>query len=354
MVKSVQKGPFKFIFIAQNILPVVGGAERSMVTLMQELRKRGHTVNHICKDNYDTSLEKIVQHHDIVVTQLQWSPMAVKLAEQYNKPSFIMMRSLEPVCRVVFNPQLSHLMAECGQKCSTCPHQITGYEEHGLALRKCNLILGNSQWSAGWMSEEHGHSPDKVGWTYPCMDFAFLDDSVERKPEYISMSMWTYSAGTDVFAEIAKKMPQEKFRIYGYKHDLPSYPRYDLPKNVEFKENASQEEMFSTTKLWLFPYRTIPNFGRVVVEALQTGIPVVGIKAGAIMPPDEMIIDGVNGYTVEGHGVSNWVSTVKKALLDIEKLREGCINTDYYKFSKEANTDRFVDYAAQVLNKGSR
>ena len=354
MVQTIRQGPFKFLFIAKNIIPIVGGAERSMVTLMHELRKRGHTVNHICSENYDKSLERTAQHHDIIITQLQWSPMAVKIAEQYNKPSIIMMRSLEPVCRVVHNPNEARLIAECGQKCWECPHRITGYESHGIALNKCNLILGNSQWSAEWMVREHHHSPDKVGWIYPCMDFAFLDEEVKHKPEYISMSMWTYSAGTDVFVGVAKRMPKEKFRIYGYKYDLPSFPRYNLPKNVEFIQNAPQEEMFGTTKLWLFPYRTIPNFGRVILEALKADIPVVGIKAGAIIPPDEMIIDGVNGYTVEGHDAGKWVSKVKEALKDIEKLRKGCKDTDYYKFSKESGTDRFVDYSAQVLNNRTR
>jgi len=338
MDRNLRQG-IKFLFIAQHILPPIGGAERSMLTLMHELRKMGHTVNHIDTNNYDKELERIAEHHDIIVTQLQWTNQAVALAEKYNKPSIVLYRSLEPVCRATHNRLTSYLTATCGQKCGECPHRITGYEQDGLALNKSDFIIGNSKWSAGWLTEEHGHSADKVGWMYPAIDMGFLESFPSEKQEYISMSMWTYPAGTDVFADIARRMPTEKFRIYGYVHNMPSYPQYTLPDNVEFVEKAPQEEMFSTTKLWLFPYRTIPNFGRVVIEAQEAGIPVVGIKAGAIVE-DEMIIDNVTGYHVEGHDPNKWVKYIKKALDNLPQLKENISKQDFSKFKKRENTER--------------
>jgi len=348
MDRNIRQG-IKFLFVAMHILPPVGGAERSMLTLMYELRRLGHTVNHIDINNYDKELEKTARYHDVIITQLQWTPSAVALAEKYNKPCMVLYRSLEPVCRVVHDKNLSYLQATCGQKCKTCPHKITGYEKDGLALHKADMIIGNSKWTAGWLAEEHGHSPDKLGWMYPAIDMSFLAEE-NKKKEFISMSMWTYPAGTDVFADIARLMPTENFRIYGYTHNLPSYPQYTLPKNVEFIENAPQEEMFGATKLWLFPYRTVPNFGRVVIEAQEAGIPVVGIKAGAIVE-DNMIIDNVTGYHVDGHDPKKWVKYVKKALSNLPQLKENISKEDFSKFKKQENTERFIKYTTQVLNK---
>ena len=341
-----------FLFIALHIQPAIGGAESSTLTLMKELRKRGHTCNHIDTNNWNENIESTAMYHDIIITQLQWAPKAIHIAERYNKPSIVILYSLENTCRVVHDPVNAIELYRCQQKCSTCPHMITGYEELGAALNKCNLILGSCKWVASHAIEELGHKPEKVGWVYPSMEPALTKPA---KGKYISMNMFTYAKGTDIFVEIARQMPDEKFRIYGYKHSLPCFPSFSLPKNVEFMGKVSQEEMYSDAKLWIVPARKMVNFGMIIIEALSYGVPVVVSGCGSVID-DEMVIDGHNGLHVpmddweKGHEPSTWVKYVKRALENLEEYSLNASETDFSRFSKEASADRFIDYAKKLVH----
>tara|TARA_Y100000310_G_scaffold153433_1_gene152851 strand:- start:1838 stop:2869 length:1032 start_codon:yes stop_codon:yes gene_type:complete len=341
-----------FLFIALHIQPAIGGAEISTLTLMNELRKRGHTCNHIDSNNWNEDVEGTAKHHDIIITQLQWAPKAIHIAERYNKPSIVMLHSLENTCRVVHDPVHAIELYRCQQKCSTCPHMITGYEEQGIALNKCNLILGNCKWNATWAIEELGYRPEKVGWVYPSMTEI---DNESIKGKYISMNMLTYAKGTDIFADIARQMPNEKFRIYGYEHSLPCFPSFSLPKNVEFMGKVSQEEMYTDAKLWIVPARKIVNFGMTIIEAMSCGVPVIASGCGSVID-DEMVIDGYNGLHVpmddweKGHKPDLWVKYVNKALENIEEYSLNAHETDFSRFSKKASADRFIDYAKKLVH----
>ncbi len=87
------------------------------------------------------------------------------------------------------------------------------------------------------------------------------------------------------------------------------------------------------------PYET---FGRTVVEAMASRIPVVTVNSGAV---SEYMIDSVNGYLVQPDNVEEFASTIEKvlsndstaiiqnALRDAERLssKQGCRNiNDYY------------------------
>ncbi|MUL35991.1 glycosyltransferase [Gloeocapsopsis dulcis] len=86
------------------------------------------------------------------------------------------------------------------------------------------------------------------------------------------------------------------------------------------------------------PYET---FGRTIVEAMASGIPVVTVNSGAV---SEYLFDGLNGYLVppddvEGlaHGISQALSTnnleiIHRALQDVKQFsfEQGCQNLHHY------------------------
>ncbi|HBL10888.1 MAG TPA: glycosyltransferase family 1 protein [Cyanobacteria bacterium UBA11162] len=86
------------------------------------------------------------------------------------------------------------------------------------------------------------------------------------------------------------------------------------------------------------PYET---FGRTVVEAMASGVPVVSVNSGAV---SEYIIDGVNGYlspTTDSQGLADCIYKVlltnnttitQRALRDVENfsLELGCQNLNNY------------------------
>lgn len=96
------------------------------------------------------------------------------------------------------------------------------------------------------------------------------------------------------------------------------------------------------------PYET---FGRTVVEAMASGIPVVTVDSGAV---SEYILDGVNGYLVPPDNIeelangiakvlsSNNTEIIQRALRDANQfsLEQGCQNlSNYYQHLLSINKD---------------
>ncbi len=91
------------------------------------------------------------------------------------------------------------------------------------------------------------------------------------------------------------------------------------------------------------PYET---FGRTVVEAMASGIPVVAVNSGAV---SEYMINKVNGYLFQPDNVEEFASTIHEALSNdntgiIQKALQ-----DAAQFSSEQGSRNINDYYRQLL-----
>jgi len=91
------------------------------------------------------------------------------------------------------------------------------------------------------------------------------------------------------------------------------------------------------------PYET---FGRTVVEAMASGIPVVAVNSGAV---SEYMINKVNGYLFQHDNVEEFASTIHEALSNdnagiIQKALQ-----DAAQFSSEQGSRNINDYYRQLL-----
>ena len=223
-----------FLFVMQNLYPIWGGAEKSADTLIKLLTSNGHTVKWMCESNksdIEPQLNEIMEDVDIIVTQLLWTPVATSLAEKYNKKCVVFIRSYENVCRIVHSDPQFH--AECKQKCNGCKHKISGYEVQGLALRKADMIIANSRWTQLFLHERHGFRLNSIEVVYPFINFEdYKIKSNSRK--YIAMNQMSYAKGADVFLQVAKQMPLEKFKLVGNQGWMPPV---NVPPNVKIHFN---------------------------------------------------------------------------------------------------------------------
>jgi len=108
------------------------------------------------------------------------------------------------------------------------------------------------------------------------------------------------------------------------------------------------------------PYET---FGRTVVEAMASGVPVVTVDSGAV---SEYILDGVNGYLIPPNDIegladgihrvlsSNNAEVIQCALRDAKQfsLEQGCQNLDnYYRRLLSCYSDEATNnYKVQCFN----
>jgi len=88
-------------------------------------------------------------------------------------------------------------------------------------------------------------------------------------------------------------------------------------------------------------------FGRVVAEALASGVPAIAARAGG---PMEIVEDGVTGWLVKQGDVTGLSDTMKKALAEVsgprgDELRQACRRRAEERFSAE----RYAAEVARVL-----
>lgn len=119
-----------------------------------------------------------------------------------------------------------------------------------------------------------------------------------------------------------------------------------------FIEGESLAQVYASSDIFIFPSPT-ETFGNVVLEALSSGLPVIGANAGGVK---HLINNGINGFLCEPKNIEEFVSRTS-LLLETPSLRVS--------FSKEAEQfaktlswneifERLIDSFKSVLNKRKR
>jgi len=91
------------------------------------------------------------------------------------------------------------------------------------------------------------------------------------------------------------------------------------------------------------------TFGQVFIEAMSSGVPVIGTKVGGV---PEIISDSYNGYLVRPNDVSALAQKIEKLLYDEtikNKFVTTGLNTVNNKFTLEKQLDSFIDMLHGVV-----
>ena len=99
-----------------------------------------------------------------------------------------------------------------------------------------------------------------------------------------------------------------------------------IADRVKFVGNVSQQELadyFAKSRAMVLPSLS-EGLGRVVVEAMLLGLPVIGSRVGGI--PD-MITDGENGFLVEPDNVNSLADALQKIyIVDVKRMGSNAQN----------------------------
>lgn len=93
----------------------------------------------------------------------------------------------------------------------------------------------------------------------------------------------------------------------------------ELPKDTiftGFKKGKELSEIYASSDIFVFPSST-ETFGNVVLEAMASGLPVIGADAGGV---SEIISDGVNGIKFKQRNVLELTNSIFR-LIENENLR---------------------------------
>lgn len=172
----------------------------------------------------------------------------------------------------------------------------TLWQTEGYLREGCDLAVYNSEWVAEWHKDptarltrlpqkatpEMGQrvvfkAPSAPTWPHvvihPQIDPKLYKTRAGSR-EYITLINLFENKGPDVFWELARRFPNEKFLAVkgGYGHQvIPD----EIPENVTVMENvADPRAIYRLTKILLMP-STYESFGRVAIEAAASSIPTI-------------------------------------------------------------------------------
>ena len=279
----------KILFAAENLDPPIGGAEESALNILKTLAKEGYQITAVCggKKNMQyrkwgidfhriTDIQELIDacqfdKQNLVLTQLIWAPLIAKAAKKFNKPVFLFLRSYEHFCAS------AAMMTLCDFQCENCDlYQANRklIETHRQVFDKVDMIFSNSQYMNEFQQRFSGRQGEVI---YPVIDFERVIPPL-RNPAFTSLARPTDVKGVFIFDAIAKMNPRERFLVFGRHGEfLP-----DFAKNIVFWGHGDPRIMYAKVNILIVPSLWAEPFGRVVLEAMANGIPVIASRVGGL------------------------------------------------------------------------
>lgn len=168
------------------------------------------------------------------------------------------------------------------------------------AMMPKNLyIIHNSKWLQAYYSSFD--IPSII--VYPPV--SANEYATETSREYVTLINLNYNKGGNVLVEIAKRMPDVQF--LGVQGGYDSQIKDTLVTNIRYIENTSYiKDVYKQTDILLVPSKE-ESWGRVAVEAMSSGIPVI-----ANPTPGLVESCGSAGIFCARDDIAAWVSAIRR------------------------------------------
>lgn len=245
---------------------------------------------------------------DIIITQLNFAPAAIDIAKEHNIPSILFLRSFEHFCLIGFEKGV-----DCSRDCGRClswRNKLYYFNWrkwlawHQSAIQNAGVVIANSKFVAG-LPEAIYNIDRNIRVLYPAVEIS----SPVKNPEtnsHITMINPNRLKGGDIFLKIAQKMPDRSFLAVGRS------PR-EFSRSAEKMQNVARIDwteglwdFYQKTRVLLIPSRWPEAFGRVAVEAGLFGIPSIATNIGGL---PEAVGDG--GILIDDlNDIDAWIDAI--------------------------------------------
>lgn len=233
---------------------------------------------HIIKKSNKVKVENAIQHSAVLVSHLDMEVHAVQSAIKAKRPIVLVMHN---------NYRKSFL------------------QEYIRMMPKNIYLIHNSKWIKEYYSIFN--IPSIV--VYPPVDWR--EYRIDSTREYVTLINLNKNKGGDVLIKIAKAMPDVNF--LGVKGGYDNQIIDDSVTNIHYIENTPYiKDVYATTNILLAPSKE-ESWGRVAVEAMSSGIPVI-----ANPTPGLVESCGSAGIFCKREDIGSWVKEIRRLLNDKE------------------------------------
>jgi len=229
---------------------------------------------------------------------LNWAYNGIALAKKHHIPSVLFVRSYEYFCWTYTQFDL------CDRKCSECkfhPVNRTLRDKFRNMFDDADEIVCNSEFMRNVTKEFYGRDSKVV---YPTINFKDYRTE-DNTRTFIVMNQPEAHKGSSLFYDIARRMSAHRFMTVGRGEK-------ESVKNCIFYGQTDPLLFFSHTKLLLVPSMWPEPFGRISVEAMLNGIPVIASECGGL---PEVIGDA--GILIKDYrNADEWVTQIRRITED--------------------------------------
>ena len=250
--------------------------------------------------------------YDIVISQGEVGPAAIRMATETGTPSILFLRSLQVTGSEKFDTQATTLenfsYTDFGGKVQF-PFLVKNVSEYRTALENADIVVANSEFTADQIRARFGVESEVI---YPPIRIS--DYRVTPDPEgYITMvNPRSRDKGVDIFLDIAENLPQEVFQLVGPVSPESEQKRAEALDNVTLLGwTENMRAAYGQSKLVVVPSRYDEPFGRVAAEAMVSGIPCVVSDRGGL--PEVVGDTGEIVSNIESEQA--WLDAVERALI---------------------------------------
>lgn len=313
--------PQRILFIGDYLYPTIGGAEKSMLTILADLASDGHHCFAICSGEkptvtvaniaitYSTQTAQIEQlltqiKPDLILTQLNIAEHAVALAKKHHIPSLLFIRSIEYFCATPME------FDSCDKDCNHCsihPYNRTIRQRYSTMIADADHVICNSQFMSQLTRDFYGRENTVI---YPPVILA-EHCAVHNTKTFITLCKPELYKGSEIFFAIARELPQYRFLTVGKGSSV------QLPNLISYQQ-TDPLLFFGHTRLLLVPSILPEAFGRIALEAMANGIPVIASNRGGL--PE---IIGESGILIDDYKNSSvWSNAVATLLEDPDRYAQ--------------------------------
>ncbi|NQU98293.1 glycosyltransferase family 4 protein [Candidatus Woesearchaeota archaeon] len=367
----------KFLFSARTLLPITGGSDKSILNLMVELKKKGHTIDAIIpgKENENVTykginlmkiktpfflrllkshiwvffannwwykvLDKYVKNkkYDFLLTHLDTAPAIIFVAKKHGVKACLFLRSYKFLCpyeTLPSNYKRKFLDLPFLYKLQY-PFINLNMKKFSKSFNMADTIIANSDFIRKVFQEKTNKN---IFVLYPTIDKKIIKVNSQQN-KYILYVTPMKQKGLKLFLKICAHLKHEHFLVIGHTFmEWDNIIRMSKTNNVKYlgwEENI--DKIYLKSRLLLNPVEWEEPFGRVPLEAMIFGIPSISYKKGGI--PEA--VGGAGDLIDSNSDFDTWIQTIKKYDdIDYYKTKSKECFKQFKKFGSKDGCEKFL------------